>query len=129
MRGLAGRKGRALVAVITIVDEEREAVRSIERFTEFVPDTPYLFRKRVADEEYDVILAQSADRSNTPCAELVADLAERLRPEFIILSGIAGGIRGRDGVALGDVIVADHVVRAPDDCDQLFRLIATRRSD
>ena len=43
------------------------------------------------------------------CAELVANLAERFRPEFILLSGIAGGVGERDSVALGDVIVADHV--------------------
>jgi nucleoside phosphorylase len=109
MPRLAGRYGSALVAVITILDEEFHAVRAVEKFTAFVDDTPYFFRNKIAHGHYDAILAQSADRSNTPCAELVADLAERFRPEFIILSGIAGGIGKRDGVALGDVIVADHI--------------------
>ena len=44
-----------------------------------------------------------------PAKELVGELAERFRPEFIILSGIAGGVGERDGVSLGDVVVADHV--------------------
>ena len=109
MRGLPGRDGGALVAVITILDEELTAIRSVERFTEFAGSSPYFFRKKIGEGRYDVILSQSADRSNTPCAELVADLAERFRPEFMILSGIAGGIGGRDGIALGDVVVADHV--------------------
>lgn len=109
MAVLPGRRGNALAAVITIVDEEFAAIRSLDTFTRFDDDTPYFFRSEVSDRQYDVILAQSSDRSNQPCAELVTDLAERFRPEYIVLSGIGGGVGGRDNVALGDVIVADHV--------------------
>lgn len=108
MLGRRGRDGSALVAVITIVDEEFDAIRAIERFHQCPDRSPFLFRKELEKRHYDVILAQSADRSNTPCAELVAELAERYRPEYLVLSGIAGGI-GRDGVGLGDVVIADHV--------------------
>jgi nucleoside phosphorylase len=108
MLGKGGRDGSALVAVVTIVDEEFDAIRAIETFSPCPDDSPFCFRKALGKKQYDVILAQSADRSNTPCAELVADLAERYRPEYLVLSGIAGGI-GRDGVALGDVVIADHV--------------------
>ena len=66
MAALAGRDGSALVAVITIVDEEFAAIRAIERFSEFAGDTSYYFRNELAKGRYDVILAQSADRSNTP---------------------------------------------------------------
>ncbi len=109
MNKLRGRDGSALVAVVTIVDEELRAVRSIAPFENFAMDTPYFFRNKTGEREFDVILAQSADRGNTPCAELVRDIAERFRPEFIILSGIAGGLEDRDEVSLGDVIIADHV--------------------
>ena len=108
MRSLGGRDGRALVAIITIVREEFDAIRSVETFTPCPGDSPFLFRTALAEKRYDVLLAQSADRGNTPCAELVADLAERYRPEYIVLSGIAGGI-DRDDVTLGDVVIADHV--------------------
>jgi nucleoside phosphorylase len=107
MNGRRGRDGGALVALITIVDEEFSAVKALANFSPCA-DAPYFYKRQVAEDHYDLILAQSADRSNTPCAELVADLVERFRPEFIILSGIAGGVE-RDDVALGDVIVADHV--------------------
>lgn len=106
---LPGRVGNALVAVITIVDEEHAAVRKCGQFNDLAGDTPYLYRKRLGPTVYDVILARTSDRSNTPCSELVRNVTELFRPEFIILSGIAGGVSDRDGVGLGDVIVADHV--------------------
>lgn len=106
---LNGRVGNALVAIVTIVDEEYNAVREHGDFKDLVGDTAYLRRQEVCPGVYDIILARSTDRSNTPCAELVRNVAELFRPEFIILSGIAGGVSGRDGIALGDVVVADHV--------------------
>lgn len=106
---LPGRLGNALVAIITIVEEEHAAVRELGAFANLIGDTSYLYQNEVAPNVYDVILARTADRSNTPCSELVRTIAELFRPEFIILSGIAGGVGGRDDVNLGDVVVADHV--------------------
>ncbi|WIM12485.1 MAG: hypothetical protein OJF58_003447 [Enhydrobacter sp.] len=106
---LNGRTGNALVAIITIVEEEHEAVRALGGFTKLVGNTPYTCRSQLAESVYDVILAKSPDRSNTPCSQLVRNIAEQFRPEFIVLSGIAGGVTGRDEIALGDVVVADHV--------------------
>ena len=106
---LPGRIGNALVAIITIVEEEYVAVRGRGDFNVLVGNTPYLRRNEIFPGVYDVVLAKSTDRSNTACSELVRNIAEFFRPEFIILSGIAGGVAGRDGVALGDVVVADHV--------------------
>lgn len=106
---LPGRIGNALVAIVTIVEEEHTAVRERGDFNDLVPTTPYLRRNEISARIYDVILAKSADRSNTPCSELVRNVVELFRPEFIVLSGIAGGVRDRDGVDLGDVVVADHV--------------------
>jgi nucleoside phosphorylase len=106
---LPGRIGNALVAIVTIVEEEHTAVRERGDFNDLVPTTPYLRRNEISARIYDVVLAKSADRSNTPCSELVRTVVELFRPEFIVLSGIAGGVRGRDGVDLGDVVVADHV--------------------
>lgn len=109
MSRLSGRTGSALVAIVTIVDEEFDAVRATGGFKDFVGNSSYLYRTSPAADCYDAILAKSSDRSNTPCSELVADLSERFRPEFIVLSGIAGGVSNRDGVSLGDVVIADHV--------------------
>jgi nucleoside phosphorylase len=106
---IRGRLGKAQVAIITILPEERDAVKVAGGFEEFAPSTSCMFRNELATDVYDVILAKAPDRGNTPCAELVSMVVERFRPEFIILSGIAGGVGGRDDVALGDIVVADHV--------------------
>ncbi|MEM9439089.1 MAG: hypothetical protein AAGA73_01460 [Pseudomonadota bacterium] len=106
---MPGRIGNALVAIVTIVEEEFDAVREHGGFDDLVRDTPYLRREEVCPDVFDIVLARSPDRSNTPCSEMVRNIAELFRPEFIILSGIAGGVNGRDGIALGDVVVADHV--------------------
>ncbi|TPG42803.1 hypothetical protein EAH79_02810 [Sphingomonas koreensis] len=103
-----GRVGNALVAIITIVEEEYIAVRERGDFKELAGNSPYLRRNEVVPGVFDMILARTVDRSNGPCGDLVRTIAEQFRPEFIILSGIAGGV-GREGVGLGDVVVADHV--------------------
>lgn len=105
---LPGRGGNALVAIITIVEEEFVAVRERGDFKELAGNSPYLRRNELTPGVYDMILAKTVDRSNGPCGDLVRTIAEQFRPEFIILSGIAGGV-GREGVGLGDVVVADHV--------------------
>jgi adenosylhomocysteine nucleosidase len=104
-----GRLGKALVAILTIVPEEYEAIRKVDDFSKFVERTPFRYRNRKTDGEYDIVLAQALDRSNVPCGEMVTEVAEKFRPEFLILSGIAGGVSDRDSVSLGDVIVADYV--------------------
>lgn len=111
---LLGRLGRAVVAIVTIIPEEFDAVRNQGKFKDLVPGTSFWFQKQVATEGqnkpvYDVVLARTSTSSTTPCMDLISDLTEQLRPEFLILCGIAGGIKGRWGSELGAVIVADHV--------------------
>jgi len=106
---LTGRDGGALVAIATIVDEEFDAVREAGHFIELAEQTAFLVRDRMEDGRYAVVLGKSADRGNTCCNEFVGELVERFRPEYLILLGIAGGVADRDGIGLGDVVVADHV--------------------
>ena len=108
-RPLFGRTGKALAAVVTIVDEEFDAVKRVGGFRTLAHDTSFLTRNETASAHHDVLLAKSPDRGNAACMGLVQDLVERYRPEFIVLSGIAGGMEGRDDIALGDVVVADLV--------------------
>lgn len=106
---LPGRNGNAQIAILTILREEQNAVIAAGNINNPLPSTSYTYRNLLGPDLYDVIAARSTDRGNVPMSTLVSNVVERFRPEFIILSGIAGGVRGRDDVELGDVVVADHV--------------------
>jgi nucleoside phosphorylase len=103
-----GRLGKSYVAVLTVVDEEFAAVRSAGSFQNHAGYKDWRYRN-LLNGKFDVVLAQCAHRGNVSCGEAVRELFEQVRPDLIILSGIAGGCEGRDDVALGDVVVGDYV--------------------
>ncbi len=110
MSVLSGRGGRhARVAIFCPTPEEFQALLLQGDFRTFVPDQSFRFRNELETGVYDIVAARTTDQTNGPCMDLVRDLVEFLRPEFIILCGIAGGIEGKWGAQLGNVIVADHV--------------------
>ena len=106
---VAGRRGHARVALLTIIDEEFEAARGIFGATEHVPYTQCFTSQPLREGTFDWVMMQSLGRSNEPAGEATQDLIEEFRPAFILLVGIAGGIGGRDGVALGDVVVPNYI--------------------
>src|SRR5215471_10934392 len=86
------------------------ATASLQVFeaTQCIPGTSYYVRAQPeALNQYDIIVKRSGDRSNTPAGNATRDFIEDFRPEFILLVGIAGGMQGRDGTALGDIVVSD----------------------
>ena len=62
--------------------------------------------------DWDVALIQAADLSNVPFAGDVTSFMEDLRPQVLVLVGIAGGLcdngKGRDDITTGDVVIAEH---------------------
>ena len=101
-----GRVSTGRVAILTILDEEFDAVtRQIGPVCE-IEDA---YWRPVADERHDVVLMQSADRSNVAAQEAVQDLIEAFRPEVLIVCGIGGGVEGKDDIATGDVVVASYL--------------------
>ena len=103
-----GRLGTSRVAVFTVIPEEFEAVCSALGAGTFI--------EGYATEEAarpDVVVRRSPDRFNGPAQGAARDLIEDFRPEVVIVSGIAGGIHGRDDVQLGDVVVASYIHYAP----------------
>lgn len=111
---LKGRLGHARVAVLTIIKEEFEAAQAVLGLHDEVTDTGYVTAGQREDGDYDVVLCEATARSNVASATRTTEIIEDFRPEVILLVGIAGGILdekgiGRDGVALGDVVVADYV--------------------
>jgi nucleoside phosphorylase len=109
-----GWKGRTRIAIVTIIDEEFAAARALLGLNEVIPGTGYFVAKVSDNRTYDVVLMQATDRSNIPAFGDTTALMEDLRPQVIILLGVAGGLCddincGRDGIRPGDVLIADQV--------------------
>ncbi|WP_315094721.1 hypothetical protein [uncultured Cellulomonas sp.] len=112
---LQGRRGHARAVVLTVVDEELNAV--LEEFSTASELRGHgCWTTGMVDDVHPVLVAQSSDRSNMPSAESVHDLVEDWRPEFVVLVGIAGGIvRLREdsesvsGPNAGDVVCVEYV--------------------
>jgi nucleoside phosphorylase len=105
-----GRLGRARVVVLTIIDEELDAVaHALAAEQELVgPGSSYLTPNAEAPH---VAVIQAPDRAGIPAEGVARDIIEDLRPELLVVTGIAGGIRAeqRDEVRHGDVVVADYL--------------------
>jgi nucleoside phosphorylase len=106
---VAGRRGRAQVAVLTIIDEEFEAARRVFGASEHIPRTQCFAAPPISEGYFDWVMMRSPGRSNEPAGEAIQDLIEEFRPAFILLVGIAGGIGGRGELGLGDVVVPDYI--------------------
>lgn len=109
-----GRAGRVRVGIITIIEEEFEAAKSVFGLGHNIPGTPYFVEGDSVTCDWDVALIQASDRSNVPAAASTTDFMEDLRPQVLILLGVAGGLcgndnLGRDGIRPGDVLFADQV--------------------
>lgn len=105
--------GHTRVALVTIIPEEFDAARDVFGLSENIPGTPYFAAQAGERRAWDVVLMQASDRSNVPVMGDVQTLMGDLRPQVIVLLGIAGGLcdgdKGRDGIKTGDVLIADQV--------------------
>ena len=81
-----GRKGHAVAAIVTILDEEFDAVRDAFAISGELPGTRYYVRQQLDAASWDVVLAQPTDRSNIPCGILVGEIIEDFRPQVLILN-------------------------------------------
>lgn len=115
-----GRRGHARVAVLTVIEEEVDAVRTalnadheVGNTGVFTPVPPQGNPVRLP-----VVVARCASRSNIPAQSSATRLIEQWQPEVVILAGVAGGIaRARstndeivwEGPEPGDIVVAEYV--------------------
>jgi nucleoside phosphorylase len=106
--------GYTRVALVTIIPEEFDAAQRVFGLRENIPGTPYFAGEADGRRAWDVVLMQASDRSNVPVMGDVQTLMGDLRPQVIVLLGIAGGLcdekdQGREGIKTGDVLIADQV--------------------
>jgi nucleoside phosphorylase len=101
--------GRARIAIVTVIREELEAAKDVFQADVQLRGTGYFVPEFRDDSDYPFVLTKCKGRTNLPAGEAVQSVIEDFRPAYLILTGIAGGMNNRDGVSLGDVVVADHV--------------------
>lgn len=92
--------------MLTIIDEEFDAVSVGAQLRCNVVDTPYYCREGT---DISVVLRKAPDRSQVPAMGVAREMLEDYRPEVLALVGIAGGIAGREGVRTGDVVVPSYL--------------------
>jgi len=102
---------RADFAVVTVLPEEFEAVTRVFGLDSEVigkgDGRLYKFGKVSSnDRDYNVVVTQSRERGNLASGICTVDLLARWKPLCLVVVGIAGGVKGRDNLALGDVVVS-----------------------
>jgi len=95
-------------SLITITEQEFAVVRTTFDLQQNIVGTPYYVRD-ARPTHHDVVLRRTSAQTNLISAEAAGDVVQDFRPSFLILLGTAGGYGGRDGLALGDVVVSDYV--------------------
>ncbi len=103
-----GRFGHTRVAVLSVIEEETTAVREVFGFTERIPGKPY-FVMPGADITQPDVINREVGRNNMVSSDSIREVIEHWRPELLILCGIAGGITGREGVKLGDIVIPEYI--------------------
>ena len=108
---LVGRLGTARIGVLTILPEEFSAVQTVFGGLRNIPGTPYYVDgdADIQRSRFDIVARRAVDRGNLPASQALGGLLEDFKPAFVFLVGIAGGFGGRDGLTLGDVVIADAV--------------------
>lgn len=115
---LNGRRGSSRIGVVTVVPEEMQEVRKLLDVQHNLAGTAYYVSQDRPKGDFDLVVLKLADRGNISSGEGTRDLIEDFRPWFILLVGIGGGVAGRDGTSLGDVIIADYV-----DCYEFAKVV------
>lgn len=100
------------IAVICALPEELEYVKQcfldVKEFKH--PDDDYVFFNGYFmkdDRKIRIVIAQSTHMGMVPAASLTTKLIYNFIPRYIVMTGIAAGIKGK--VNIGDAIVAEYV--------------------
>ena len=102
-----GRYGHARVVVMSVIEEETQAVQQAFGITKRMRG-PY-FATPDCDADHPLILNREVGRNNLRAAEKIRDVVEHWRPEVLILCGIAGGIAEHEDVKPGDIVIPEYI--------------------
>jgi nucleoside phosphorylase len=101
-----GRRATARVGIVTILQVEFDAARTVFGALDQVPGTGYYTND---PGSHELILTKADGRGNQASALCARDLVEDFRPEVVLVVGIAGGLAQREGVSPGDLVVPDYL--------------------
>lgn len=105
-----GRIGHAHIGLMTVTVEEAAAVQRVFGLKHQLPGTGYTANAPPYDgNHFQIIHRRMPHQTNMTSVQVAGDLIEDFRPQFLVLIGTAGGHSGRDGISLGDVVVADYL--------------------
>ena len=104
-----GRIGSARIGVLTVIDEEFDEVAAVLGTHENLIGTPYYVGGLSPTNTYDLVLGQLGGRGNVKAGTATNKLIEDFRPPYILLVGVAGGVKDRDGTSIADVIVPNFI--------------------
>jgi len=100
-------------AIITVIQEERDAVIELFSLSELESQSRTLHHGKITStangEEHTILLARCRSRGNNSANSLASELIREFQPTNLIVVGIAGGVSGRDDLALGDVVTHDDL--------------------
>src|SRR3569833_3023529 len=99
-----GRIGSARIGVLTVIDEEFDEVAAALGTHENLIGSSYYVDSLNPTHRYDLVLGQLGGRGNVKAGTATNKLIEDFRPPYILLVGVAGGVKDRDGTSIADVI-------------------------
>lgn len=102
-----GRDGYARIAVLTATEDETRAVHRACEIGHRIKKG--YFTKAGSDPVFPDVIHTQVGRNNMVAGLRTEKVIERWQPEFIVFCGTAGGINGRKGIGLGDIVVPEYV--------------------
>jgi nucleoside phosphorylase len=103
-----GRYGHARVAILSVIEEETQAVHKVLGLTRRIEGRPYFVAPGTDTARPDMI-TREVGRTNIQSGECIRDVIEHWQAEVLILCGIAGGIAGHETVELGDIVIPNYI--------------------
>jgi nucleoside phosphorylase/tetratricopeptide (TPR) repeat protein len=103
---------RADVALLTIVPETYEAVRGVFELNSFTVRAGVEWAYGIVQAQgrnVVVVSGLALDRENVAAAIFTDLMLEAWHPEHLIMVDIAGAVKGRDDIDLGDVVTHTHL--------------------
>jgi nucleoside phosphorylase len=101
-------------AIVTIIDEARQSIcEQLGLSAEIhLGGCTYWWGRLAArdgDGEHVVVCGQTLHQSTIPATSFTSRMLRTLKPRCLLIADIAGGVKARGGLALGDVVVGGEL--------------------